>query len=81
MGTEMKELGQMTTRQLQKVIDDSLFSDRAWLPSQILLRESVRKVINEHRTSQRFDADGDLAGSGTGSRRFDKFRNDQVPYV
>lgn len=41
----MKPMENMTIKELQKVMDDSLFSEEAWKASQISCREALRGRI------------------------------------
>ena len=62
----MKEIGQMTLWELQKMVDDSLFStELAWMPSQIHMREHLRKEIYDRRTGKRVYATAELGSFAT----------------
>ena len=77
----MKPMEWMTIPDLQKTIDDSLFSELAWLPSQIMMRESLREEIYERRSSKRFDANGNLDGVSQGNRRVNNVRREEIARV
>ena len=44
----MKAMEQMTLPELHRECDNSLFSEIAWMPSQIMFRESIRGFIKNH---------------------------------
>ena len=59
----MRDMGQMTIQEIQKKMDDSLFSEIAWMSSQIMMRETLRKEIYDRRASQGVGAVRALEGS------------------
>ena len=52
----MKSIESMLVAELQKIMDDSLFSELAWMPSQIQMRETLRKEIHDRRSGKRISA-------------------------
>lgn len=74
----MKEIGQMILGELQKMIDDSLFSEIAWMPSQIQMRESLRKEIYDRRRGEGINATEVVGRPITGDRRPNYFRDQKV---
>ena len=59
----MKPIEEMTVPELQKQIDDSLFSEIAWQTSQIYYRECLRGYIHDIRSCKRVSTARELEGA------------------